>query len=366
MILLLCIKKYFARTEVFFPPILFHLCAIGSCGCGPIQDRNEMEKLEIKKTEELMGVAITKFPHKQEEAEVIQIEKLERIKLELNEQKFDGKPLLAWYEPRNLVTHSSKKEPIAAYCGYLTDEIIDGHHNFKSDLMNARHEYGAFKGMSYFPRDIIIGKFKEESISPLLIFYDVGPYYGRSFAFEVNNERNAHLVISEIYGDKSRLKTYWAIGDLKKKSWEKLYLVEHHPSETTRSHLRSTTTKDAVHFLMSNRYREAEGDSSRLVLYSLKNDRDFEKPVVLNNKDNIREFDLSGCSKSNHLLIAYSTNSGLFLMAKQAGNWRASQIFPDEIKSESQVTLECVGPNSFLMRVANETDRQFAINLLSP
>jgi hypothetical protein len=340
------------------------ICCAGAGVIGSAGD--SMEKFETQQTEKLMGVKISEFPRKGEKQDVLQFKDLAPLQFAISEQKFEGPRVRYWFEHEKTVKATSKEnEEFAAYCGSPKDSIILPGHNFKSDLTNRRHRYSILFNFEFYPSDVVVGKMVKDKISPLLFFRDVGTY-GDCHALAIDEGGKAHLVVSDLHRENSgRVKTYWAIGDLTSKKWEELYLIEHVPGGlSASSHPKAASTKDTVHVVVcTSTYPGKTGYVDRMTHYPWKRGEKFGKSTVIYEGPQLHTFEIAACRTSNSLVVVYSSKEGVFVLAHQNGSWRGSRLVPAEIKKECDVEVACVGENTFRIRVATTTDRQFQIKL---
>jgi hypothetical protein len=230
--------------------------------------------------------------------------------------------------------------------------FVDSYNGFESTPDNTRQNYAAHLGYRYNPLDVYIGKRENGRLATKLFFRDVGSHTTAPHYMTVDGSGDVHLAVADVnISDNNSLDLYWVTGSPISGKWSSAWLIDHR-GFTSIAQVWNGSWGNKVHLLWS--WDSGEKKSPGIGLFHVeKVASNFSRKVRILSR-NVSHWSAAIDPTSGRLLVAFSTEDGIFMISKKVdGMWTSPSSIGQPGLRNAYLQLEPGHSGNFLLNVNN-------------
>jgi len=231
---------------------------------------------------------------------------------------------------------------------------VESYNGFDSTPENTRQNYDTHHGYSFSPLDIYIGKRENGRLATKLFFRDVGSHTTAPHYMAVDSSGDVHLAVADVNtSENNNLDLYWVDGSPLSGKWSAAWLIDHR-GFTSIAQVWNGAWGERVHLLWS--WDSGEEKSPAIGLFHIEKDASgFSRKIRIIPR-NVSDWSAAIDPNSGRVLVAYSTEDGIFMISKnEDGIWtRPSSIDQPGLRN-AHLHLEPTSNGNFALNVSNNS-----------
>lgn len=358
---------------LLFALTLFACAKVASDSAKPVSSSLSQENpsndnpddFEDRQTEKLLGVPLQTFPEPQGTAKFDELPaNRPALQFTVKEQPLSGPTPQAWYETRSIVKAKAPDGSIyEAYSTRNTSDVIRKPQQ-RSTAENTRQPYGTHHGYGYVPQDVYIGKRLGGRLQTSLFFPDDGSHTTTPHHLAIDNKGMVHLIVADVnIFQENRLDLYWVIGDPGTGKWTSAWLVDRRKS-TSSSHPWSGAWADKVDLLWTWDIMGNDESPDDGIFHVQWQPGGFGRKVRLL-KAKFTNWDAAVDQKTGHLLLVYSDQKGVFLIARREdATWTMPARLHKSLTQAAYVSVNTADNGNFVIRTTFQDSHEWLVQLL--